>query len=240
MKRAEAARDGLSHAKGAQRIQQRHRWTGRLEETVAGRWDEESFYCHILVEVWRWEISSPNNRFMCPVELQISRKRNLKHHPCWLVIGARPQSGIWTNALPLIPFSSGWPVATTTCLELFGMQQVKREDLLCQRLQGFAIHIWWNVQLIVGIPLISSMSIAQSAVNVGGHLRSVHRTGIWCLDLFLHTALLLSPFAGLLIFGAFIWGCRLRRGSAACRVCIAASSWWAVSLLLFMSKLTKP
>lgn len=87
MKRTVAARDGLSHAKGAQRIQQRHRWTGRLEETVAERWNEESFYCQILVEVWRWKISSLNNRFMCPLELQISRKRDL-------VIGAHPLLGI--------------------------------------------------------------------------------------------------------------------------------------------------
>lgn len=46
------ARDGLSNANGAQRIQQRHRWTGRLEESVAESWNQDSFYCQILMEVW--------------------------------------------------------------------------------------------------------------------------------------------------------------------------------------------
>ena len=52
MKRTLFARDGLSNAKGVQRIQQRHRWTGRLGESVAESWNEDGFYCQILVEVW--------------------------------------------------------------------------------------------------------------------------------------------------------------------------------------------
>lgn len=86
MKRTVSARDGLSRARGAQRMQQRHRWTGRLEEAAAERWDEESFYCQILVEVWRGKRSRLNNRFARPLEWHFSRKTNLKHHPFLLLI----------------------------------------------------------------------------------------------------------------------------------------------------------
>lgn len=82
MKRTLFARDGLSNAKGAQRIQQRHRWTGRLEEIEAESWNQDSFYCQTLVEVGNRyvEINSLNDSFMRPLEPQILRKRNLNHH----------------------------------------------------------------------------------------------------------------------------------------------------------------
>lgn len=84
MRRTLFARDGLSNAKGAQRIQQRHRWTARLEERVAESWNEDSFYCQILMEVRsrQVEVNSLNDSFTRPLEPQILRKRNLNHHPC--------------------------------------------------------------------------------------------------------------------------------------------------------------
>lgn len=240
MRRRVAARQGLSHARGAQRIQQRHRWTGRLGEAGAERCHEESLDCQILAEVWRWEISSPNNRFVCPLELQISRKRKLEHHPCWLVIGARPHSGIWTAALAFKQSSYRWPVATSTCLELSGMHKVKRERLFCQPLQGFALHIWWEVQLIVGISLMPFLSLADSAASVGGqqgqhHISSQDRPLVWRHA---HAHCITSlPISGAASSQAVHLG--LKAG-AWDRVCTAASPWWAVSLRLFMSTLTKP